>query len=299
MPVPNVTEISRTKYDRKHIVPPPGAGFNRHLAAAMRTTDTYTVEIGPSEAEAMLAFNDRNRPVTAAKVALYAAEMTAGKWRYTRVPIIFSAERLIDGQHRLCGVIKSGATIKADVSFGAPDEAFAFIDVGKPRTAADIFSINGVPNAATMAAAMAFVIGYDDGTIGTATNGSNRPPAADLYASYCQHPDLQKSAFVNHAFAASRLAPPSMMCALHYICARKSRAAADEFFAKVADGVNVSRGDPALALRNVLIRNAADDRKLSRRAVAGLTITAWNHTRRGREITRLQYDVEKPFPRAQ
>ncbi len=274
--------------------------FEGQLASLVKNPpeNSIRMEITPSRAADMLKYNIGNRPCTATKVKLYARQMESGDWRYTRVPIIFSdAGRLIDGQHRLNACLESETPITADVAFGAADESFAFIDVGKGRSAADIFAINQVQNAATMASATGWVCRYEQGKIYQSNKGAIT--AAELYDEYLKHPDLQRSFNPGAEFGRSRLAPPSMMVALHYICAQKCRRDADAFFGIACEGMGAqSKSDPAFELHKRLIKNAISQEKLPSNVLAGLTLTAWNRYRDGRSGRGLRYSSDMKFPRA-
>lgn len=256
----------------------------------MATNDTLTrVTITPAMAEEMLAYNDRNRPVRAKLVQRYSDMMRAGKWRYTRVPIIFSDDpRLIDGQHRLAGVLESGASIEVDIVFGAPDDAFYFIDVGKPRSASDIFSINSVPNHAMAAAATRFLMAYQaERTTGNDGIGIS-PTLEEIYEAYCGFERLQESVHVGQRFASDRLPCPSICAAVHYLCAQKSRKAADEYFEKIYTGIGFSsRRDPAYKVREYLIR-ADDGTRHTQAGVAAALIEGWNAIRNKKPLGKIR-----------
>lgn len=81
----------------------------------MKTTVEH---ITPKLALAYLAKNlKRNRPVSAATVASYTAEMQHGHWLLTHQGIAFDdAGHLIDGQHRLHAIVKSGVTVDMAVT---------------------------------------------------------------------------------------------------------------------------------------------------------------------------------------
>lgn len=254
--------------------------------------------ITPAMASSMLEWNDRNRPVSTRTVETYTAALKAGRWHYTGQPIIFSAIRLIDGQHRLMSVVASGVAMDALVVFGAPDDAFAFIDTGKKRSAADVFAINGVKNHNLIASAIPWVIAYDENSFGNAGRGAGRCDNNQLYEAYLKYEDIQDSAWVGSLFAKNRLASPSTMVALHYLCARKSRRAADEFFRRVADGVGFeSTRDPAYKLRKEIVDNAVDGKQFGRKTLAAMTIKAWNAARKGRKQVTLTFTAEESFPR--
>jgi hypothetical protein len=274
--------------------------------STQRSSDAEIALITPEDARIILeAWNDRNRPVDAGKVRLYSARMTANRWAYTGEPIIFSPRRLIDGQHRLLACIDSGVPIKVLVVYNAPDESFPFIDVGKARTASDIFAINGVPNYALMAATIPLVIGYEaerfDAAIRQGSTASVKVlDHEELYREFVKRPNLAESTWVSNVFKKEQLAPPSVMVAFHYLCAQKSRETADSFFRRVGDGVGfASNRDPAYKLRAKLIENqksiATSATKLSRKAIGAMTVKAWNAVRQ-RRAPQLDVQAGEPFP---
>lgn len=251
--------------------------------------------ITPEMALEMLTFNTRNRPVTNAKVALYARQMKAGEWHYTRVPIIFSDQgRVIDGQHRLYACIEAENAFPADVAFGAPDDSFAFIDIGKTRTAGDIFAINGVKNHNAMAAMCRLLHNYANGFGFHGSKVSASP--SELYEFYLSCPSLQESITVCSWFGASRLAAPSIMGACHYLCAQKNRKEADYFFDIACHGgATRVKNAPENELHKQLIRMVTAGHNPGANELAGLTITAWNRARSGLSGKGMKFDGGK-FP---
>lgn len=249
------------------------------------------MKITPAMADEMLTYNDRNRPVSQARVKNYADQIARGAWHYTRVPIIFS-KRLIDGQHRLHAVVLAGKAIDADVAFGAPDNSFYFIDVGHTRTAGDIFAINGVENATMAAAATRFLMAYAAGTTsGDHASGGNgaKPSLEQVYQAYLSFEDLQESLKAGRWFAQDRLPCPSIAAAAHYLCAQKSRKAADEYFEMVASGVGLtSRREPAYKVRQFLVREDAG--RLTNRDVAAALISGWNAIRTRKPLGNINTD---------
>lgn len=263
---------------------------------------SVTVNVTPEIADVMLAYNDRNRPVSPNTVREYARQITEGKWVHTREPIIFSeTERLIDGQHRLLACVESGRSFTVDVAFGAPDEAFGFIDIGKKRTAADIFAINGVAQYTVVAAAMPWVLQYDeDGDIGRNTSAHKRTPD-ELYQGYLRHTDIERSVAFGRTLCDAGFGGAGMMTAMHYICARRSRADADEFFQTLAEGFGfTSKTDARFKLHKTLQDNRAapKDDRLSSRRIAAYTIKAWNAWRRGDQVRQFKMADGERFPRA-
>lgn len=247
---------------------------------------SVVMQITPAMAETMLVYNDRNRPVSPTRVRKYARFMKSGAWRHTRVPIIFSDKaRLIDGQHRLLAAQEAGCSFTTDVTFGADDEAFYAIDVGGTRGAKDIFAINGVQNHTMAAAVTRFVMAYDaERNSGANADGGgwNAPSIEEIYRAYTHMDGVQDSIVVGHRFAKDRLPRPSIAAGAHYICARKSRKQADEYFGKVQSGIGMSsRRDPAFKVRDYLIR---PNQILAGREVAAALIQGWNAVRTNKPL---------------
>src|SRR5699024_12136781 len=70
-----------------------------------------------------------------------------GRWAYTSEPIIFSENgNLLNGQHRLVAIIKTGIAAELLVTFKVEGEAFKYMDAGTKRGAMHIFEIEGIKN---------------------------------------------------------------------------------------------------------------------------------------------------------
>ena len=108
------------------------------------TISTEFKEITPEVAHAYLATMDRNRRLKSVKVTALANAMEAGRFRKTHQGIAFSpAGALIDGQHRLQAIIKSGETVELNVSHGVEEDTLHAVDVGIRRSASDLFEFLG------------------------------------------------------------------------------------------------------------------------------------------------------------
>lgn len=225
--------------------------------------------------------------------------MAAGEWYETGATIVFCKSGILgDGQHRLGGCEESGVTIKAQVIFGAPDESFAYMDIGVKRTPGDIFTINGVENANLMAAATARLQNiryiWPRGYLIKAPGMT----AAELYESFLKHDGLKASVKYGRAFGKNRFLEASLATALHYVCARKCREDADRFFFKAASGVGIlKKNEPEARLRDRLTENLGTLSKMSVRYKSALVIKAWNARRAGLTPRSIEFDSEETFPR--
>jgi hypothetical protein len=104
------------------------------------TSGVYTsfpATIRPLVADAVLTeFNTHNRKPTERKIALYARDMTAGKWKAKcGQPISFNVKSELDnGQNRLMASVRAGHPFPTLIVVGNDADAFDVIDRGKVRT---------------------------------------------------------------------------------------------------------------------------------------------------------------------
>ena len=85
-----------------------------------------------------------NRRLDPTKVFYYANQMSNNDWKPTGQPVLIDVDqKLADAQHRLYGVLISGATIKSYVITGIEAGLFPYIDNGGARTAKDALQTAG------------------------------------------------------------------------------------------------------------------------------------------------------------
>ncbi len=112
--------------------------------------ETFTkVLVTPEKAKRYLLSNVQNRALIGNYVRSYRDLMLRGKWGYNPAdPIVFDVNgRLINGQHRLNAVVESDTSQYFDIVINAPRNSYIYMDCGKMRSMADVFTYNGVKNA--------------------------------------------------------------------------------------------------------------------------------------------------------
>ena len=119
------------------------------LARPASSEMSVTLEhITPQIAARMLEANTNNRPARNGLIQSYADDMRAGRWQMNGDAIRFNVDgQLIDGQHRLLAVVRSGLAISSLVIRNLPAEAFQTIDGGATRKAGDLLNLMDVKNA--------------------------------------------------------------------------------------------------------------------------------------------------------
>ena len=103
-------------------------------------------KITPNRATKLLEHNTANYRMSMSKSTLdnLMYELTQGQWQATTQGIGFDTNGiLVDGQHRLMAIQKSGITVdKQLVCYGLEPESKLKIDVGKKRTLSDLTQIS-------------------------------------------------------------------------------------------------------------------------------------------------------------
>jgi hypothetical protein len=215
-------------------------------------TRTETVLVTPELAASWLDQNSRNRSLSVPRVNVYALDMRKGTWAYNPQPIILTAEgQLLDGQHRLHAVIKSGVPTNFEVVFGAPRETQDVIDRGRTRSVKDTLAFSGVTNANVVAAAARQILRYD-GYPGVVWSGGSAPtPDSEVIALVGEFQDqIQSAAYT--ARLLSRVTPltVSSWTAALFLIHRDTRSPerVDSFVTELIDGTG-PYGSATMTLR--------------------------------------------------
>jgi len=239
--------------------------------------------ITPAKARAYLKGNPNNRPLSIKHVDYLAREIAGGRWQCNAETIKFNGNQLIDGQHRLNAVIKSGKPIRTVVARGLNKAAFHTIDMGKKRSAADTLNVMGEKSSTRIAAALALIEAMLDGQ----TRTSGAVSGTKVIELLREHPNVRDSV---HAYQGPKtLIKPSVAIALHYFFAKKDRELADQFFDDLRSGSGLGVGDPVFTLREKLISNSVGSKRLVDEAIIACTIKAWNALREGVTVKRLTF----------
>lgn len=119
-----------------------------------------TVEtITPELARDYLEHNtDNYRKLSRSIVNRYAAEIAAGRWEMNGETIVFNEDGvLVDGQHRLAGVVVAGKPIKTVVIRGVRKDVSIY-DMGSNRTVAQIAAHDKIDCNQTVSAAANIIV---------------------------------------------------------------------------------------------------------------------------------------------
>lgn len=255
--------------------------------------------IGPERAMEMLKLNTGNRNVKPVWVNRLAESMRKGEWKFNGDTIRMNGNRLIDGQHRLHAIVKSGVHLRTLIVDGLDSSVFDTIDIGKTRTGSDTLNALGEKNTTTLAATVRIVHNYDEIVKGLATTSFKDSilDNSDLIHKIESYPDIRGS--VNRCCGKKnfRAISPAIQAALHYVFSRIDATLADEFIRCLETGYSEHKKDPFLSFRERIIGMSFGSSKPTRESTIALAIKAWNKKRAGDQATLLRYEPNREsFP---
>jgi hypothetical protein len=264
---------------------------------------TVAIElIGPAEAEAMLARNDHNRKLKEGEVAKIDRDIRAGAYALNGETIkIALSGRLLDGQNRLTGIVRSGIAVLSVVVRGLPDSAQDTVDIGPKRNLGDILTLHGETNGHGLAAALN--LSWRLEVLGNLFRGGGvRDPSNDEVLTYFdENPGIRASMSVGARLGSSVLRyTPSASSGLHFQMSKRNPEKADEFWGALDGGSALEVGNPILTLRSYLIRDLSAPRRMDTVYRAAITIKAWNAWRAGKDLHVIRWVRSgvklEPFP---
>jgi len=156
--------------------------------------------ITPKQAQDVLDHTASNsfpqRQLSPGTVENYASEMRNGTWHpgtadVVRLTDYNGAQAVLDGQHRLAAISKSGLPQDMWVATGVPEEAFKYIDQGKPRTLNHVMHSAGWPSATVLSATGRFLMMHKTGGVGLFNKGSHTAPGTMFDAIKRDFPDMK------------------------------------------------------------------------------------------------------------
>lgn len=241
------------------------------------------VVIDPATAAKWLLSNTRNRPLSEPYVTKLAAEMAEGRWRTNGETIVFDADGvLLDGQHRLEAVRRSGVAVESLVARGVSGDVFATLGRGRIRTIADALSLAGYKNTILLGSVLGWIARYHAGQ--TASKAWSHPSPDASVQLAAEHPETGESLSLFTRYGGRKRYAGALAVVAHYLFSKVDREAAEKFAEDLLTGVGLAGDDPVYLLRERLTGKDS-----SRRGAHGVTpqtvtwqyyVKAWNARRR-------------------
>lgn len=210
------------------------------------TIKASILNVTPLLAEQLLSHNPRNRKVNQLWVEHLTSCMERGAMMFTGESIILGTDgRLLDGQHRLHAVVRSGVTTPFVVVFGVDPAAQDAMDVGKSRKVADMISMDGIRYHHAVASAARLALGYPKVNNNLPVHRSRAEEAAYVR----EHAEaLEEAATFAYAHQMSPGSIPVGMLTAAIFIAGDREPVVKRLIEDAHSGVGLSEDSPALAL---------------------------------------------------
>jgi hypothetical protein len=219
--------------------------------------------------------------------------MYAERWMFTGYPIQFDKQgNLLNGQHRLHAVIKSGKTVSFCIWEGLDASAQDAMDAGRTRNTGQQLTMHGMKHGTTMAAIVRVLLKWETGSFNTkevASTGEvlefikKNPALIDKATHWAdkisRHVSIGRGPVGAFAYRALKLAEeyPDFT----------SQEVVLDFLEKLESGAGLEPSDPILVLRNTSARyRVAKIRRSNIRDLYNLVRT-WNAAQAGETPGRL------------
>jgi hypothetical protein len=238
------------------------------------------VWVTPELARLWLTRNDQNRKIRDHLVNAMARDMATDHWAYTGEAIKFDRTgKLLDGQHRLKAVLKSGATVKMFVITDLPAEAQSFMDAGARRSAGDALAFREEVNATLLASTIRFAIRFDG-------KRTTKDPTshAEIIAWLTENPEIRRYVgLTQRHFKKIDIKPSVFAYALWRLFAIDERDA-QSFLNDIVEMRSTGLGDPINALLQRFRTARKNREKLDPVTELGFVFRVWNAYRTGASL---------------
>ena len=268
--------------------------------------------VTPKKAKELIGLNYKgNRNLITSRVDMYAGELQRGLWMATGEPVIIDwYGSILNGQHRLAAIIKTGIPAKLDLRYGVDPAAYDVIDTGRARVLSDILPIENPRQVSSLYRLYLSYLGTEGagythfGKTSPAAFKEDRPGAVEWAT---KHEKLLTK-IINTCYrdkeARNLLRPPAVFMGFYFWVARKSPKEADDFFRILIDGVNYEYGknDPIRQLREQIRFLSAPTSKRKGGSMplwmhGAMIIKSWNVWMEGETIRQLRMLHTEKWPR--
>ncbi len=255
------------------------------------------VNVTPELARIWLSANHPdNRRMDKTSAYQLAGDMKRGEWLPTQQGIAFDEQGLLlDGQHRLMAITLSGCTIPLLVWQGAKREWFPVLDTGRPRTGAEVLSMEGYTSTKVLRSAARGLFQYETFKDSTSWGGAKaRQSNRQVLELVADHPGLPAAVAISDRIRRATFLNQTAAAVGWYVTTPHPMDS--QWLEGLVSGVDLAAGDPRLALRTTVLNMRARKRQSAMRLDLGLYIKAWNAFLTHRSVRTLSFRVDEKLP---
>lgn len=242
--------------------------------------------ITPETAREYLQSNHRNRSLNERALTSLAQDMRNGDWKLTGEAIKFDTNNhLIDGQHRLIAIERTGISVPILVIRGIDPDTQLVMDTGVRRTGAHALEITGTAKDATLRSAIATIGVTDD--LGKLTTAASPlvPVTHSQIMSWVSTHDLDQAIHFGGRVHRLTHGSKSSICYAFYKISEIDPESARTFFDDVANMTTAGIGDPKHTLITKLTKNKDDFHGKGYRAkYVYYILKAWEASYNGKKL---------------
>ncbi len=221
---------------------------------------TFQVEqITPDFAERILETkNTNNRGMKPANLKRLITAIDNGEWTITNQGLAFDKDgNLLDGQHRLKAIVKTGKTLPIMVARNMDPKIFNCVDTGTARTAADGLFIKGCASSKHLAAGIKVYFlyqRYPSGSWTYATIPTHTEILDEYKANMEVWDDITK--LMNSYHGKFHFFNLSVGIPMYKLILEKnySQEILSEFWTQFSEGTNLEIDNPILSFRNQMMQ---------------------------------------------
>jgi hypothetical protein len=235
-------------------------------------------------ASLMLERNQDNRNKKNARIHEMSGDIAEGRYLLNGQTITFSKEGLLnDGQNRLFAVLETGTPIQTVIVFGVTRESRTTLDIGTPRTVADMIKMEGHDSYASQCAACArLLLGYEKG-IYSSSAGQLALSKAAINEFWAENENEISKAIEFTAGKFAARVGHGALAAAYVLLSSKNESDAQDYMGKVIDHSGLPKEDSRFVAHEYL----ANNRKLRPNVKLNILLRHWNAWCEGKALVRV------------
>jgi hypothetical protein len=250
--------------------------------------------VSPEDAKNWLEnCNLKNRTINFHRVSSYVNDIVKGNWREdTGECIKFSKTgKLLDGQHRLLAILKSGISIYLHIASNLEDSVFTVLDTGKPRGGQDAMKIAGIGGYAQLSSIIQKYYILKNGSYksykGNSLSNSELLNTYNLRSFYW---DQKVNYALRQKVKFSNVISNTLIGAFSATFDHKDVTTSELFFEELCTGKDITNSSIDV-LRNRLIKEKVSKvNVLSKKVETAFIIKTWNAYRLNKDFKILKFD---------
>jgi hypothetical protein len=210
--------------------------------------------------------------------------------------------KLVDGQHRLHAIVKSGIPTPVLVFENVPPETFSVLDTGKRRSGGDVLALSGERDTTLLASTVRHVHLFRAVPSGSWVGSGSRISNDEVLDIFRAHPQEFREAVRQGRILSQEIGLIPTAASTAYFLTVESAPVAriDDWVKGLVTGANLTPDDPRLALIKTirsLREGMSKRRRTDTRGHIGLYVKAWNAWVTGKPVKSLRLQKGEKMPR--